>query len=232
MKTTMRNLFVLGVACALLFAQSAQAGTIIKLSLGDDPTPDVEFDGAIFSTIDNGDGATPGEQNTAVEFLDFLSSHPPIPTAIASYTVSGVTAVTPATVLFGSLVIAEFTGGSFALYDDLGGLLLSADLDDSALSGPLGPPATGALFTTTFATVTGGSLAPLIDPNTISLSISMTDINGGLGFSTSSGLGGDFLDPFEADVTENIAAEQIPEPATAVLAMLALAGAGICRGHF
>jgi hypothetical protein len=49
----------------------------------------------------------------------------------------------------------------------------------------------------------------------------MTDINGGAGLSASGG--GTVLNPFTADATQSIAAEEVPEPGTA--ALLALAGA-------
>lgn len=225
MAKTLQFYFCLGIAIAGMAVQSAQAGTIIKLSLGSDADPDVEFDGTSFFTIDDGDAATTGDQNTAVEYLDFLSF---LPASGGSYSVSGVAALAPATVLFSSIVIQDFTGGSFELFDAANTLLLSADLADSVLSGPLGPPATGALFTTTFASVTGGSLASLIDPGSISVSISMTNVNGGEGFSTTPDPndGDELLDPFSADITENIAAESVPEPTTAMLAMLAVFGCG------
>jgi hypothetical protein len=211
------------VALCVSLAPVAEAGTIIKLSLGSDALPDVDFDGTVFSTIDDGVAGTLGDQNTAVEFLDFLAFITPIPTADASYSLSGVTVSGSATVLMPfNIVVQSFTGGSFSLYDDSNVLLLSANLGASTLTGPVGPPATGALFNTTLGSVTGGTLATLIDPNSISLSIGMTDIDGGSGFSITTTPGGNVLDPFAADVTESIAADQqaIPEPAAAMLILL------------
>jgi hypothetical protein len=86
----------------------------------------------------------------------------------------------------------------------------------SALSGVIGPPGTGALFTTSLTSVTGGSLQPLILPGTVSLSMNMTNVNGGLGFSVVPPITGGILQPFLADASINIAAEAIPEPTTLV----------------
>jgi hypothetical protein len=51
--------------------------------------------------------------------------------------------------------------------------------------------------------------------------MSLTNVNGGAGLSVSGG--GTVLDPFDADATLNIAAEQIPEPASAVPMVLGAA---------
>jgi hypothetical protein len=207
---------------ALLFALAVpaltQAETILKLNLGADSTADIEFDGTDLSTISDGIGATTGDQNTTVDFLGFLGVVVPNPMSDASFTLSDVAVSGPATVLGGSIVSQSFLGGDFFLYDDLNALLLSGTLDESELFGPLGGSATGALFTTTLGSVSGGSLAGLIDLNSISLSISMTAINGSTGFSVT----GDALDSFSTDVTLNIAAQprEIPEPAAATLGLV------------
>jgi hypothetical protein len=204
-------------------AVEAHAGTIIKLSLGDDSAdPDIEFDGTTLSTALDSDGGTLGDQNTNAEFLDFLSGEPDITNGLGSFTLDDLDVDGPATTFGGFLVIQEFLGGTLSLYDTSNNLLLSGTLDASTLTGPLGPPATGALFTTSFGMVTGGSLEPLIDPDTLTLSITFTDINDGVGFTTSGG--GTVLNAFEADASVIIAAEPIPEPVTALLALLAAAG--------
>jgi hypothetical protein len=206
-------------------APSAKAGSIIKLSLGGDSPPDVQYSAGIFSTVDDSDGSTSGQQNTAVDFLDFLSGFPDITTPTASYTLSGVTAAGPADISIPGLAIQGFTGGNFFLYDPSNALLLSGALGTSSLAGTVGQPATGALFTTSVANVTGGSLAPLIKTNSLSLSISMTDVDSGLfgpGLQVFFPPGpGTQLRPFVADVTQTIAGDKIPEPSTAILAALA-----------
>jgi hypothetical protein len=220
---------LVGIAlCALttLPYGTSYAGTIIKLSLGGDPAPDIIFDGLMLSTAIDGNGLTAGDQDTDVEFLDFLSGETDIiAPPPASFSMSGLATAGPATVIAGVLLIQDFIGGTFNLYDDTNGLLLSGMLDDSTLAGPIGPPATGALFTTSFSMVTGGSLAPQIDKDSLTLSMSLTDINVGGGFSVS-GAAAPMLDPFTADSSVNIAGE-VPEPATAML-LLGVALAGVC----
>jgi hypothetical protein len=212
---------VCGIAC--LVPIDASAGTILKLGLGGDPANDIEFDGTTLRTVADADATTLGDQNTNVEFLDFLDSVMfDILTSTASFTLDGLDVSGSATTIAGVLVIQDFTGGTMELYDDFNVPLLSATLDTSVLTGPIGPPATGAVFSTSFGTVTGGTLAPHIAPNTLSLSMSLTNVNGGSGLSVS-GPGGTVLDPFDADATLNIAAEQIPEPASAVPMVLGAA---------
>jgi len=213
-----RRLALAGVL--LLAASAARADTILKLGLGGGTSADLEYSGGVLSTVDDGDGATTGNQNTNVEFLGFLSFLPDIASG-ASYTLDGVSASGPATVL-GALVIQSLSGGTLSLYDASNTLLLSATLGDSVLTGPLGAPATGALFSTSFATLLpGGALDSYIAPGSISFSISMTDVNGGAGLSASGG--GTVLDAFTSDATQSIAADA-PEPATGLLLGLAAAG--------
>jgi hypothetical protein len=220
MLRTMSFAFLSVVGCALVstIGATANAGTIIKLNLGGDSAADIVFDGTQLSIVDDGNGATTGNQDTNVEFLDFLSGETDIVGAPpASFSMSGLAVDGFANVFNNVLVIQNFTGGTFNLFDDANALLLSGTLDDSTLTGPIGPPATGALFTTTFASVTGGSLASQIDSDTITLSMSLSAISGGTGFSVDMGGAAPALNPFTADATLSIAAEQIPEPTAAVL---------------
>ncbi len=205
--------------------QVASAGTILKLDLGSDASFDVEFDGTTFSTVNDGNALTTGDQNTDVDFGDFLSATPDILSSSASLSFNGLTRSGAPTVIGGSLVVQPFSGGTISVFDPANLLLLSGTLANSVLTGPIGPPATGALFTTSFATVTGGSLAPLLAPGSLSLSMSLTDVNGGAGLSVTGGAQSG-LSPFNGDATLNVAAEQrvIPEPAGLLLAGLALGG--------
>jgi hypothetical protein len=214
------RVFVCTATLALAFAlpNLAQAETILKLNLDGDSTADIQFDGTDLSTISDGNGGTTGDQDTTVDFLGFLGIVTPNPMSGASFTLSGVAESGSANTSIPGIVVQSFVGGDFYLYDNLDALLLSGTLGGSTLSGPLGPPATGALFTTTLGSISGGSLAGLIEPNSISLSMSMTAVNGNAGFSVTS----DALDNFTTDVTLNIAADPrvIPEPATAVMTLL------------
>ncbi|MEX0611598.1 MAG: hypothetical protein WD738_23080 [Pirellulales bacterium] len=218
----------------------AEAGTIIKLSLGGDAAADIEYVGGlvdILSTTDDSIPGTTGDQNTAVEYLDFLDGvAADVLTSTASVTLDGLTAAGPAIVFGGTLVLQNFAGGTLELYDPSNTLLLSGALSTSALTGPLGPPATGGLFTTSFSLVTGGTLAPYIDPGSLTLSMSLSDINGGAGLSVTPsppipplpppGIAFGILDPFVADATVSIAGE-IPEPFTSTLLLLCGATAAL-----
>ncbi len=195
-------------------ASALQAGTIIKLNLGE-VGPDVSFTQAgVFGTIDDGNAATIGNQNTAIEFADGLDDIPDIGTNVGSFTLSGLAAVGPAQV-FGTLLIQNFAGGSFNLYDPANVLLLSGTLSASTLTGVVGPPGTGSVFSTGPMTVTGGTLLPRIVPNTLSLSLTLTNVNGGAGLSV--GNTAPILQPFTADSTVAMAATVVPEPATFAL---------------
>jgi len=210
--------------CTLTFlaAFSATGNTIIKLDLGG-VGPDIGMNAnGELSTVDDGDASTAGDQDTDVEYTGAFGSLADINTPPASFTLNGLTAAGPAEVL-GTLAIQNFVGGQFNLYDPANNLLLSGPLTTSTLTGVIGPPATGALFTTTLATATGGSLASLVLPGTLSLSMNLTNINGGSGFSTSDGI----LLPFLADASVNFAADgaRVPEPST--LALLTLGSLGL-----
>jgi hypothetical protein len=78
------------------------------------------------------------------------------------------------------------------------------------------------VFSTNFGTVTGGTLAPLIAPGSIALSISMTNVNGGAGFAV--GGGGQVLLPFQSDASVLITGDPVPEPASMALIGLATIG--------
>ena len=71
-------------------------------------------------------------------------------------------------------------------------------------------------------TITGGTLAPLLAPGTISLSLNLTNVSGGAGFAVVPPATG-ILQPFVADASVDIAADLVPEPAA--LALLALGSA-------
>jgi hypothetical protein len=207
-------------AIACLAAPTSKAATIIKLNLGG-VGPDVGMPVAALGTISDGIAATTGDQNTDVEFTGFLDGpFPDITTTDASFSLTGLAPVGPPTV-FGTLVIQSFFGGTFTLYnnDALNTVLLTGPMTTSALTGVIGPPGTGALFTTTLGVATGGTIMPFLAAGTVSLSMNMSNVNGGLGFGVSGGIPPVLL-PFSADASVSISADPIPEPTSLVFALL------------
>jgi hypothetical protein len=101
---------------------------------------------------------------------------------------------------------------------------LSGNLLGPALTGTVGLP-DGMLFTSSFSTVTGGTLASYLDASSLILQMHLSTINGGAGLSVGLTSPPGELDPFTAVATVDIeATEPIPEPtAGMLLAMWALA---------
>jgi hypothetical protein len=174
----------------------------------------------ILSTQSDGVLATTGDQNTSVEYTDFLDSIPDLNLGDASFSLSGLTAVGPTT---GNspLFTQNYSGGQFSLYDPGNVLLLSGNLISSALSGVTGPSGSGVLFTTTFGNVTNGTLAGMLLPGTITVSMSLTNVNDPNGFSVNANT----LAAFLSDASVTIGANPIPEPTTlTLLALMSAAG--------
>jgi hypothetical protein len=201
--------------CTLFFliASSSHAATILKLDLGN-VAPDVGMSaGGIYGTVSDGNAATVGDQNTAIEFTSFLDpGNPDVTTPTGSFTLSNLGEIGPATVV-GTTVVQNFLGGNFSVFSPANVLLLSGTLNGSTLTGPIGPPGTGALFSTSFGIVTGGTLAPQIVPGSIALSINMTNVNNGAGFAVG-GQAAPILLPFLADASVSIIGDPVPEPAS------------------
>lgn len=206
------------VACTLFFlvASASQAATILKLDLGN-IGPDVGMSaGGIYGTVSDGNAGTTGDQNTAIEFTSFLDAgNPDVTTPTGSFTLSNLSTIGPPTVV-GTTVIQSFIGGNFSVFSPTNVLLLSGNLNGSTLTGQLGPPGTGALFSTSFGAVTGGTLASQIVPSSIALSINMTNVNGGSGFAVG-GVAAPALLPFLSDASVSIIGDPVPEPASLTL---------------
>ena len=222
----------------LLTIHSAQAAAF-KLDLakspGPDLGPDIVYTGAVLATPSDGNAATIGSQDTSIVFGDFLSSFAPI---TGSYSLHNLITNGPATTVGvpgGTLVFQPMKNGDFQLYDSANVKLLDVDLTTSStlLTGTLNSP-TGAIISVTNGTVVGGNFAGYIVSNSISFSISMSNIlSGGTTGSLVLG-GGNILQPFTASATKEIGAEPnplgSPEPSSAVLLALgSLCGAIIRR---
>jgi len=229
-----RSTLLAGAVCAVICANACvlHASTIIKLDLGS-VGPDLSMSAGILGTVNDGIVGTTGDQNTGIEYTSFLEAFPDISTSVASFTLSNLVAAGPAIPVGPGVVVQNFAGGTFNLYDPSNTLLLSGLLTTSSLTGTVGPPATGAVFTTNVASVTGGFLAPFIVPTSLALSANLTNVNGGAGFSLNDGV---ILNQFVADSVINISGNPtdlgggLPEPGTLVLAFIALgAGAAVRR---
>ncbi len=220
-----------------LAAERSRAATIpliIEMTLGS-PTTDIKYDGSTLFTVDDGNGATTGDQDTGISFTDFL--HPiasDIPSAAGSFSLNGLAKFGQAVVVQGtSLVLQKFTGGSFSAYDASNNLLLSGNLSLSSVSDSLGI-SSGGLFLASSVTLTGGSLQSYIDASTFQLSMNFGSIlrdTGEVGLAVSpapptlppeSNYLADLL-AFTADATVDASAKPIPEPAT--IALGAISGA-------
>ncbi len=219
MKRTFFRLLALPILGVLV--SSASAETIIKIDLGSAGFDgnDVDLTGNVFSTIDDGNASTLGDQNTNVNFVGFLSGRSDIPADVASFTIADVQISGTATIL-GNVLVQPTAGGSISLWDSSNTLLLSASVGGGAIVGSLGSAATGSFANLTVGSFTGGSLASLLNPNSFSISLAMTDVNGGAGLSQS---GGELQD-FTAGATANISALQVPEPSSMVLCGLSAMG--------
>jgi PEP-CTERM motif len=225
-----RFAFTLISCCALMgsFNSAAFAGTIIKLSLGS-VSPDIEYDGSSLRTVDDLNASTDGDQDTAIDFTGFLDPiKTDVPTAVASFTMSGLVPSGSAFVFLGQSIVQNFTGGTFTLYAPDNSKLLTGSLANSALTGPVGF-SSGGLFTTSFGTVTGGSLQSLIAADSLVVSMNFTDVKttgGPVGFSVSPppaspppDVAMGTLLAFTADSPISIAGEA-PEPGTLVLLLV------------
>jgi hypothetical protein len=217
MKAPMK-VFVGALFALVLLSNASHASTIIKLDLGG-TGPDLNYTGGIFgtlNTVSDGVVATTGDQNTTVLFTDFLSGLIPNPRP-GSYTLLGATATGAPTPLGGGVVMQNFSGGNFKIYDTSNAILLDVNLSTSLLVGG----GNGAFFNITNGTVIGGSpaITSQLVSNSIGMSMTLSNISGG-GLTIAPG--GGSLNSFFADATKEITATQVPEPAAILLVLSCL----------
>jgi hypothetical protein len=215
------RLTALFAALALLaggmLSQEVAAETVIKFDLADISTgPDISYTSGVLSTTDDGDPSTDGQQSTDVKYQGFLGFIPSIASG-ASMTLSGITADGAAMGTVG-LISQETSGGMFNLFDDSNMLLLSGNFGSGVIAGST--VSTGAsFFSTSPVFYTGGSLLPLIKPDSGVISLSFTDVrtsgNPGLVVSNNTLLN------FSGNATGLLEASAVPEPS-----VIGMAGIG------
>src|SRR3954467_6764638 len=167
---------------ALLGSSAANGDTVLKLSLGN-TGPDLAMNASgVLGTTSDGNAATSGDQNTAIEYTGFLDPlFADVTTTSASFSLAGLQR-TGNPNNFGTVIVQDFFGGTFSLYGASNDLLLSGNLQDSTLTGVLGSTGTGSIFTTKVGTFTNGSLLQYVLPNSLNVSIALTNVNNGSGF--------------------------------------------------
>jgi hypothetical protein len=222
----------------------AHAETIVKLNLGGTSDADVQLVDGTLSTVSDGVATSPGDQQTSVTFHGFVDGQNGLadisPPDQASFTLSGVKIDgAPSVVGIGGLdLITQPTmGGAFSLYDESGSILLEGSLIDGSLSGIMGAAGTGGFLTANLGTFTGPAnagldpLFDLLDPNSASLSINLSDVISTSAAGAAPGLlmgPGNVLANFTADGGANIGAgalgQELPEPSGMTLGLLAALG--------
>lgn len=216
--------FSVGVCALFALVSVAPAATILKLNLGG-VGPDVAMTGAgVLSTSSDGNALTTGDQNTAIEYTGFLDPlFLDVPASVASFSLAGLQTSGPAQVVSG-VTIQGFTGGSLSLYDPANNVLLTGSLVNSTLSGSAG---SGIVFTTSVGAFTGGSLQPYLVGNSLSMTMNLSDINGGAGLTVNPN---NVLQAFSADASVNIAGDAaVPEPVSAILLLVGLPLVAVAR---
>jgi hypothetical protein len=211
------------LSCLSWSADSASAETVLKFNLdGFGFGGDVASTSSAFVTVDDGNPAVTGDQTTNVAFTGFLDPLFMDITSGASFSLSGVMASGNAGQQ-GGILLQETMAGMFTLYDDSNSVLLQGNIDQGFIFG--GAISTGSFFTTTPVLYTGGSLLPLMEPDSGNLSLSLTDVrtNGTTGMVVLGGV----LQDFTADATGQLEASAVPEPS--VMGMAALASVLVIR---
>ena len=229
MTLNLRTVLISFSFCALLGSSAANGETVLKLSLGN-TGPDLAMDaGGVLGTTSDGNAGTTGDQNTAIDYTGFLD--PLFVDGTGSFSVAGLQRTGNPSIIGGALIVQDFFGGTFSLYDPANSLLLSGNLQDSTLTGVIGGTGTGSIFTTKVGTFTSGSLLPAVFPISLNVSMALTNVNNGLGFVVS---GSPFtLQAFTTDASVNISADPgelfAPEPASIAIALLGAVGFSFIR---
>lgn len=207
---------VLGINSPILGAVS-EGILFFNLADSTDHAPRFRFDGNTFSLINDGIAGTSGARNAAITYAVFLNDIPDIPTRIASVDLEGLSIDGPAVLTYNGSIRQFFKGGTVRVYDPGNVLLLSADLNSNSLAGIPSPNMQALLLTIEIGPITGGTLAPLLDANSLYLAVRLDHFSGPLGISMT----GDALDPFTASGSFRLlAAPFVPEPAMSLSGLM------------
>jgi hypothetical protein len=197
------------------FASVAHGETVMKMSFSSSDG-NMQFHNSMFSILSDGQTETPGDLNMTIDYMIDapLALSSGNPSGAASVTMSGLMATAPP-VSSGSFMLQVFDLGTLTVYDEDHAILLSANLIKSGLQGALGPGDKQGLFLG-FGHVTGGSIAHLLDPESLQLRMKFPKISNGFSVSGSPNSQlGDFT-TWTSSV-ELMAIRVIPEPSTALL---------------
>jgi hypothetical protein len=227
MTVNLRTVLTSFSLCALLGSSAANADTVLKLSLGN-TGPDLAMNASgVLGTTSDGNAATTGDQDTAIDYTGFMDPQfTDVTTSTASFSIAGLQRTGNPNVLGSTVIVQDFFGGTFNLYSPENNLLLSGDLQDSTLTGVIGSIGTGSIFTTKVGNFTSGSLLLDVLPNSLNLSMALTNVNNGLGFVVSGSPSA--LQPFTTDASVVISADPgtlgSPEPGSITIALLGAVG--------
>jgi hypothetical protein len=151
----------------------------MKMSLAASATGNMQFAGGEFEMLPDNQAGTSGDRDMSIEEIIDLDQGFSSLSAIddGSLTLSGMSAIAPP-FTNAAFMVPGFNGGIVEIYGGDNKLLLSAELSTSALQGALGTSDPQALFLA-FGEVTGGSLAPRLDPDSLQLRVKYPQISGG-----------------------------------------------------
>src|SRR5262245_12070381 len=124
MSLNLRTVLTSFAFCALLGSSGANGDTVLKLNLGN-IGPDLAMNaGGVLGTTSDGNLGTTGDQNTDIEYTGFLDPlFADVTTTTASFSVAGLLRTGPPNIIGGAVIVQDFFGGTFNLYDPANSLL-------------------------------------------------------------------------------------------------------------
>jgi hypothetical protein len=211
----------------------------MKLNLSGEDGANFAFNSGVFSTIDDGSAHSIGDQTASLEQMNAVESDAAsfATTSAASFSMSGITAMSPATTFDGSLMVQNLDKGLLSIYGGDNTLLLEAELTLSAITGPLGSSDSQGLFLA-YGEITGGTMAEGLDRGSLRVRMKLPDVQGGFSVSPAPNVPPPpvhfgALDSFTATtLSVEIIASLVPEPAGATLVAAGIAIVAVARRRF